>query len=157
MTPTTIKPPAASGRRVAVIGLAYILALAPAFSSAKAQALSVLPVNIQMAPGQGATTMTVMNHGESETSVQIRAYAWGQQDGDDQLTGSDAVMVSPPIATIPQVVPRSYALCCASGLKDRRQLTASCSIRFRLQLNRVRFVSCCAFPSPFSLNRQRAR
>ncbi len=101
MLPTAIKPASLSNRTIAVIGLASIFALIPAFNSAKAQALSVLPVNIQMSPGQGATTMTVMNHGDSETSVQIRAYAWGQHGGDDELTGSDAVMVSPPLATIP--------------------------------------------------------
>jgi fimbrial chaperone protein len=65
-----------------------------------AQALSVLPVNIFLQPGQKATTMTVTNQGSRETAIQIRAYAWNQPNSEDQLTTSDSVVVSPPIATI---------------------------------------------------------
>jgi len=68
--------------------------------AAGAQSLSVLPVNIFLPPGQRATTLTVTNHGNSETAIQIRAYAWNQPDGEDQLTTSDVVVVSPPLATI---------------------------------------------------------
>lgn len=67
---------------------------------ARAQALMVIPVNVQMAPEQRATTLTVINRGDSESSLQIRAYAWNQQTGDDQLAASDAVIVSPPLTTI---------------------------------------------------------
>lgn len=99
--PTTIQTATGPRCTLAVVWLAALGVFALSAHSAKAQALSVLPVNIQMAPGQGATTMTVTNHGDSETSIQIRAFAWDQQDGEDQLTGSDAVLVSPPLATIP--------------------------------------------------------
>jgi fimbrial chaperone protein len=68
--------------------------------AADAQSLSVLPVNIFLAPGQKATTLTVTNQGNSKTSIQIRAYAWNQQGDDDQLTTSDEVVISPPIASI---------------------------------------------------------
>jgi fimbrial chaperone protein len=68
--------------------------------AATAQALSVLPVNIFLPPGQRATTLTVTNQGNRETAIQVRAYAWNQPDGEDILTSSDAVMVSPPLATI---------------------------------------------------------
>ena len=67
---------------------------------ARAQSLMVIPVNLQMAPEQRATTLTVINRGDSETSIQIRAYAWNQQTGDDQLAASDAVIVSPPLTSI---------------------------------------------------------
>jgi fimbrial chaperone protein len=67
---------------------------------ARAQALSVLPVNIFLQPGQRATTLTVTNQGNRETAIQIRAYGWNQPDGDDQLTTSDTVVVSPPLASI---------------------------------------------------------
>ena len=60
----------------------------------------VIPVNVQLPPGQRATTLTVTNQGNSETAIQIRAYAWNQQEGTDQLTTSDAVLVSPPLTTI---------------------------------------------------------
>ena len=62
--------------------------------------MSVLPVNIFLQPGQKATTLTVTNQGSNSTAIQIRAYAWSQKDGEDELTASDDVVVSPPIATI---------------------------------------------------------
>ena len=70
--------------------------------TAMAQALTVLPVTVEMTPGQLAVSMTVINQGTRETSVQIRAYAWSQSgaDGEEQLTASDAVLASPPLATI---------------------------------------------------------
>lgn len=67
---------------------------------AGAQALSVLPVNILFSPGQRATSLTVTNMGTSETAIQIRAFAWNQKDNDDQLTGTDAMVLSPPLARI---------------------------------------------------------
>jgi len=64
------------------------------------QALSVLPVNVFLSPGQKATSLTVTNKGESETAIQIRVYAWSQKDGDGefQLTATNRVVLSPPIA-----------------------------------------------------------
>jgi fimbrial chaperone protein len=91
-----IAPP----RVVAATGLILVLIVLLAGGAARAQSLMVLPVNIQMAPGQMATTLTVINRGDSETAVQVRAYAWNQPDGDDQLTASDTVLVSPPLTSI---------------------------------------------------------
>jgi fimbrial chaperone protein len=87
-------------RVVAAIGFVPVLIVLLAGGAARAQSLMVLPVNIQMAPGQKATTVTVINKGDSETAIQIRAYAWNQPDGEDQLTTSDAVLVSPPLTSI---------------------------------------------------------
>jgi fimbrial chaperone protein len=68
--------------------------------AAAAQSLSVLPVNVFFVPGQKASSLTVTNTGTTETAIQIRAYAWSQQDGNDQLTPTDSVVLSPPLATI---------------------------------------------------------
>jgi len=68
--------------------------------AAEAQSLSVLPVNILLVPGQKAATLTITNQGNSATAIQIRGYAWSQPDGNYQLTHSDVLVVSPPIATI---------------------------------------------------------
>ncbi|MGO8934375.1 MAG: molecular chaperone [Terracidiphilus sp.] len=83
---------------LAYAGAAVILLLP--VPAATAQSLAVLPVNILFSPGQKASSLTVTNTGTSETSIQIRAFAWAQKDGDDQLTDSDAVVLSPPLATI---------------------------------------------------------
>ena len=68
--------------------------------AAKAQSLTVLPVNIEMPSGQLASTLTVLNQGTAETSVQVRALAWSQVNGVEQLKPSDEVQISPPIVTI---------------------------------------------------------
>ena len=86
--------------KAAANALAAVLVVFLTGPAVQAQSLTVLPVNIWLPPGQRATTLTVTNGGTSETSIQIRAYGWNQQAGDDQLAISDAVVVSPPIATI---------------------------------------------------------
>jgi fimbrial chaperone protein len=80
----------------------FMLAILALFAggTARAQSLMVLPVNVRMAPGQRTASVTVVNHGDTETSIQIRAYAWTQPNGKEQLTLSDVVLVSPPIASI---------------------------------------------------------
>ena len=89
-----------SYRRIAAHALAAILFVLLTGLAAEAQSLSVLPVNIFLAPGEKATTLTVTNQGKSQTAIQIRAFAWNQQGDDDQLTTSDEVVVSPPLASI---------------------------------------------------------
>lgn len=66
-----------------------------------AQAISVVPVTIQMIPGQMATSLSVTNQGTSEMALQVRIYAWAQVDGIDKLSDSNNVLASPPLATIP--------------------------------------------------------
>lgn len=78
----------------------FILFVATTCSVCDAQSLTVLPVNIQLPFGQKATTLTVVNSGETETSIQVRAYVWDQQSGEDVLSPSSLIMVSPPLATI---------------------------------------------------------
>jgi fimbrial chaperone protein len=69
---------------------------------AGAQALSVIPVTILLAPGQKTTSLTITNQGTTETAVQIRGYAWSQKsdNGDIQLTATNMVVLSPPLARI---------------------------------------------------------
>ncbi len=58
-------------RMVAAKMAATILFLLLAGLAAGAQALSVLPVNIFLSPGQKATSLTVTNQGTAETAIQI--------------------------------------------------------------------------------------
>jgi fimbrial chaperone protein len=91
-----------SCRRNAVVrALTAILVFFATGLAASAQSLSVQPVSILLTPGQMATSLTLTNQGDSETSIQIRAFAWSQTLDDDPLVASDAVVVSPPIASIP--------------------------------------------------------
>ncbi len=69
---------------------------------ARAQALTVLPVSIHLSPGQKTTSLTITNQGTAETAVQIRPFVWTQksENGDIQLSATDMVVLSPPIAKI---------------------------------------------------------
>jgi fimbrial chaperone protein len=88
-------------RWVAVVRSAVIVSLAVSGCAAAGQSLVVVPVNVFLAPGQNATTLTVTNRGDHETAVQIRPFAWNQADGTDQLDATHALVISPPIASIP--------------------------------------------------------
>lgn len=79
---------------------ATVFLMAAARLAAAGQSLSVLPVNLFLQPGQNATSLTVTNQASTETAIQIRVYAWNQTEGEDQLTASDAIVVSPPIISI---------------------------------------------------------
>jgi fimbrial chaperone protein len=67
---------------------------------ARAQSLAVVPVNVLLAPGQNAATLTVTNQGDRETAIQIRPFAWNQPDGNDDLAPTNALVISPPLTTI---------------------------------------------------------
>ena len=90
--------------RIARLSIAFLLALQVAFlasSPAPAQGLEVTPINLVLAPGQNAAALTVTNHEDHKVSFQIRGFAWRQDgQGTDVLDPSDALLASPPIATI---------------------------------------------------------
>ena len=67
---------------------------------AGAQALSVVPVNVFLTTGQKATSLTIRNSGDRESTIQIRGYAWNQKAGEDQLIASNDVVLSPPLVKI---------------------------------------------------------
>lgn len=91
----TAKPP-----RRAVWAFAVPL-VAFAGGAANAGGISVMPVTIQMVPGLMTAALTVTNEGDSETSFQVRAFAWSQgPGGNDQLATSDELLASPPLGTI---------------------------------------------------------
>ena len=89
-----------SCRRVAVVGTAVVLTFVMTGLS-PAQSLAVVPVNIFLGPQQNATTLTIANRGDRQTAIQIRPYAWSQTEGDDRLEPTQALAISPPMATIP--------------------------------------------------------
>jgi fimbrial chaperone protein len=90
--------------RIARICTAFALVLQAgllACSPARAQGLEVTPTNVLLAPGQTAAALTVANHADRKVSFQIRGFAWRQDgQGNDVLDPSDALLASPPIATI---------------------------------------------------------
>jgi fimbrial chaperone protein len=87
-------------RQAVRCALATIVVAVATDFAARAQSLSVLPVNLFLASGENATSLTVTNQGVTKTAIQIRAYAWNQYENKDLLTPSDLVIVSPPITTL---------------------------------------------------------
>jgi fimbrial chaperone protein len=85
--------------RAATRWIAAIFLLSAA-ATAFGQALSVAPVNISLEPNQKSAILSLTNRSESDMSIQIRVFAWNQTDNLDQLTETNAVIVSPPLATI---------------------------------------------------------
>jgi fimbrial chaperone protein len=81
--------------------LASALLLCLSATTAAADGLTVLPVTIQLAPGQMATSLTVKNEADVATSLQVRSFAWNQSaQGEDRLEPTTQLMASPPISTI---------------------------------------------------------
>ncbi|MGA3129620.1 MAG: fimbria/pilus periplasmic chaperone [Terracidiphilus sp.] len=80
---------------------AAAVALFLAGYAACAQGLSILPVNVFLPSGQRAASLTLTNHGDKPTSMQVRAYDWSQKDDADQLIDSKVIVLSPPLITIP--------------------------------------------------------
>jgi len=84
---------------VALLGLS--LAAAAGVGPAVAGTLTVNPVLVEIGAGQRSGAVTVTN--VQDTPVTIRAYAlsWRQEGGEDRYEDTTAMIVSPPIFTIP--------------------------------------------------------
>jgi fimbrial chaperone protein len=81
--------------------LAAAAATAAVPGGAQAGSLSVDPIRLEITQGRRTATVRVRN--QEQLPVTIRAYAltWSQVDGEDRYEDSSAVIVSPPIFTIP--------------------------------------------------------
>ncbi len=79
---------------------AALFAVLFAVSAATAAGLTVAPVNIQMAPGQMATVLTIRNGEDADINFQVRPFAWSQQANTERLDQTDALLVSPPLGMI---------------------------------------------------------
>jgi fimbrial chaperone protein len=68
--------------------------------NAKSQ-LQVRPTMLEMPVGAAAGRMTLANTGDEPVAAQVRVYAWVQNNGDEQLVPTSAMVLSPPIVEIP--------------------------------------------------------
>lgn len=65
------------------------------------QGFAVIPVTVEMFPGERATILTIRNHTDREATFQVRPFTWSQPAGNDQLGPTDALLVSPPLGVLP--------------------------------------------------------
>ena len=77
-----------------------VLALA-APSAVHAQSAIVLwPTDPRIAATEQATALWLENHGKEPITLQIRVHDWAQTGGTNQESATQAVVISPPIATV---------------------------------------------------------
>lgn len=85
-------------KRIAHAGaaLAAVLACAPA----GAEPLVITPTTVVIAPDRHSAAVEIENAGDDAVDLQFRAYDWDQVGGQDRLAPTDALVVSPAIATV---------------------------------------------------------
>ncbi|HEX8525895.1 fimbrial biogenesis chaperone [Allosphingosinicella sp.] len=134
-------------RRTALFLAAALVTATPA----PAGTLQVDPIRLEISAGRRTATLRVRN--EEQVPVAIRAYPleWNQIDGEDLYSDTSAVIVSPPIFTIPaggtQIVrvglrtasaePRAYRLI----VEEVPQASPSGGVQVALRLNLPLFSS----------------
>ena len=87
--------------RAALTASMLIAAAAGLPAPASAGSLQVDPIRLEISSGRRTATVRVRN--QEQVPVTIRAYPldWQQQEGEDRYSETSAVIVSPPIFTIP--------------------------------------------------------
>lgn len=91
-------------RRIAAIVLAaaaFAGTLAAIPGAAAAGSLQVDPIRLEINQGRRTATLRVRNQEQAPVTIRAYALAWTQSDGEDRYDETDAVIVSPPIFTIP--------------------------------------------------------
>jgi len=70
-------------------------------AQAGAASLFVRPTSVVFAPGESAATITVTNSGTTPVTAQLRLFAWDQQQNQDKLDATQAMVASPPMLQVP--------------------------------------------------------
>lgn len=63
--------------------------------------LMIWPVDPVIGSGEQAAALWLENHGDQPVSMQVRIFSWKQEGGEDAYEAQQAVVASPPIASIP--------------------------------------------------------
>lgn len=87
--------------RTPLLRLLCAISIALAAVPAGAANIEVAPVNIEMSGTQRASSLTVVNREERAVTIQVRAFAWNQERGEETLVPTAELALSPPIFTLP--------------------------------------------------------
>ena len=71
-----------------------------AVTDTSAASLRVAPIKLEVAAGAATTTLHVWNTDKAAVKIQVRVYRWTRKNGEDVLTPTKDVVVSPPISTL---------------------------------------------------------
>jgi fimbrial chaperone protein len=67
---------------------------------ADASALRVAPVSIELSEPARTATVRIRNEGKTPVTVQMRVFEWTQNNGEDRLSKTRDVVISPPITEL---------------------------------------------------------
>lgn len=65
-------------------------------STINAATIRLSPVNVEILSNQNASSISLFNQSNESTDLQIRVFEWTQKNGQDQLTPTDEIAISPP-------------------------------------------------------------
>jgi len=82
-------------------GLWAALGLCAAAMAAGASTFTIAPIRVQLGAAHHSAALTLTNVEEGPVVVQVRAFAWSQQGGEDHLDDTQDVLVSPAVLQIP--------------------------------------------------------
>lgn len=82
------------------IGAALVLAAAASFPLTAA-VLQLAPIPIEVEAPQSAAVLSLGNRASAEVALQARVFRWTQEQGEDRLTPTNEVVVSPPVTSVP--------------------------------------------------------
>ncbi|MBN8887081.1 MAG: molecular chaperone [Rudaea sp.] len=68
-----------------------------AAAGAHASGLQVSPVSLSLTPTQNADGLWLSNSGDNDVQAQVRVFHWTQEGGEEKLTPSRGLVVSPPM------------------------------------------------------------
>lgn len=87
------------GYRVLLSGLAAAASLLAA-TAAGAAGLSVTPISLEFSRAAPAQALWLSNTGDQKIDAQLRAFAWTQEGGKDQLLPTRDLVLSPPMVAL---------------------------------------------------------
>ena len=70
-------------------------------SSLQAAVLQLAPIPIEIQAPQSAAVLNLGNRSSADVALQTRVFRWTQEQGEDRLTPTTDVVVSPPITAVP--------------------------------------------------------
>ncbi len=108
-------------------GLAALLALSPAYAGT----FTISPLRVDFADATGTAVLTVRNGDAKPVVVQTQGLAWSQEGGQDALTPSRDLLVSPAVFTLPAGGSQLVRVALRRNVDPARELT------YRLLLQEV--------------------
>ncbi|MFZ6658283.1 fimbrial biogenesis chaperone [Undibacterium sp. TJN19] len=69
-------------------------------SPALASNFEITPVLLELSVSRTAGVIRIVNKDDHPVSLQVRAFEWAQQDNEDQLNSTEALVISPPMFKI---------------------------------------------------------